>query len=57
MPNTNDTGIAVNSSARIPTNTDNLAVTSPEDLPLDEHGRSLLAIKGCYLILLYFRGT
>ena len=57
MPNTNDTGIAVNSSARIPTNTDNLAVTSPEDLPLDEHGRSLLAIKGCYLILLYFRRT
>ena len=43
MPNTNDTGIAVNSSARIPTNTDKLAVTIPEDLPLDEHERSLLA--------------
>ena len=34
MPNTNDTGIAVNGSARIPTNTDKLAVTIPEDLPL-----------------------
>ena len=43
MPNTNDTGIAVNSSARIPTNIDKLAVTIPEDLPLDEHERSLLA--------------
>ena len=43
MPNTNDTGIAVNGSARIPTNTDKLAVAIPEDLPLDEHERSLLA--------------
>ena len=43
MPNSNDTGIAVNGSARIPTNTDKQVVTIPEDLLLDEHERSLLA--------------
>lgn len=43
MPNTNDTGIAVIGSAQIPTNTDKLVVTIPEDLPLNEHERSLLA--------------
>ena len=43
MPNTNATGIAVNGSAQIPTNTDKLFVTIPEEFPLDVHGRSLLA--------------
>ena len=49
MPNTNATGTAVNGSAQIPTNTDNLVVTIPEDLPLDVHERSLLA-KGANFI-------
>ena len=44
MPNTNDTGIAVNGSALSPTNMDKLVVTIPEDLPLDEHERSLLIL-------------
>ena len=44
MPDTNATGAAVNGSAQILTNTDKLVVTIPEDLPLDEHERSLLAI-------------
>ena len=43
MPNTNATGTAVNGLAQIATNTDKLVVTIPEDLPLHEHERSLLA--------------
>ena len=43
MPNTNATGTAVNGLAQIATNTDKLVVTIPEDLPLNEHERSLLA--------------
>ena len=49
MPNTNDNGIAVNGSVQIPTNTDKLVVTIPEDIPLDEHERSLLT-KGANFI-------
>lgn len=43
MPDTNATGAAVNGSAQILTSTDKLVVTIPEDLPLAEHERSLLA--------------
>ena len=43
MPNANATGTAVNGLAQIATNTDKLVVTIPEDLPLNEHERSLLA--------------
>ena len=41
MPNTNETGTAVNGSAQIPSNADKLVVTIPEDLPLDDHERPL----------------